>query len=114
MEAPLATAGAGFADPVATLKPLGFEPTSGYRTQAHQDALRAQGLTSAKVSQHTLGNAIDFRVPKGMSKQEAIALARRQYPNAKISPTNGNSIHITFPDWGQAPDVSGSRRRYPD
>ena len=102
---------AGF-DPIGDLGGIGLKPTSGYRTQAHQDALRAQGLTKTKVSQHTLGNAVDFAVPRGMTKQQAIAEVKRRYPNARVEPTNGNSIHVTFPDWGGAPDVSGSRRRY--
>lgn len=99
-------------DPMAFARQQGWTPTSGYRTQAHQDALRRQGLTTTSRSQHTAGNAIDFAVPRGMSKQQAIELARKQWPGARIEPTNGNSIHVTFPGWGRAPDVSGSRRRY--
>lgn len=104
---------AGF-DPIADLGQLGLQPTSGYRTQAHQDALRAQGLTTTKVSQHTLRNALDFAVPQGMTKAQAMAEVKRRYPNARVEPTNGNSIHVTFPGWGGAPDVSGSSRRYGD
>ena len=90
----------------------GFTPTSGFRTQAHQEALRRQGLTTTRHSSHTRGDALDFAVPKGMTKAQAIEMVRRQYPGAKAIPSNGNSIHITFPGWGNAPDVSGSRRRY--
>lgn len=96
-------------DPIAD---LGWKPTSGYRTQVHQEALIKQGLTQTRNSAHTRGDAIDFAVPDGMSKEQAIAEARRRYPGAKVIPTNGNSIHITFSGWGKAPDVSGSRRRY--
>lgn len=99
-------------DPMATASELGFTPTSGFRTQAHQDALRAQGLTTTRHSSHTRGDAMDFAVPPGMSKQQAITEARRRWPGAKVIPTNGNAIHVTFPGWGKAPDVSGSRRRY--
>lgn len=99
-------------DPISELIGKGFTPTSGFRTQAHQDYLRAQGLTNTRHSSHTRGDAIDFAVPKGMTKQQAIALARQKYPSAKIIPSNGNSIHITFSGWGNAPDVSGSRKRY--
>jgi hypothetical protein len=52
--------------------------------------------------------------PKGMSMQEAIATVRRMYPGVKAIPSNKGAIHVTFPGWGQAPDVSGSRRRYGD
>ena len=90
----------------------GFKPTSGFRTQAHQDALRAQGLTTTRNSSHTRGDALDFAVPQGMTKAQAIEAVKRQYPGAKVIPSNGNSIHVTFPGWGNAPDVSGSRRRY--
>lgn len=69
-------------------------------------------MTGTRNSAHTRGDAIDLAVPAGMTKQQAIAEARRRYPGAKIIPTNGNAIHITFPGWGGAPDVSGSRRRY--
>lgn len=99
-------------DPMPVAQALGLVPTSGYRTQAHQDALRAQGLTSTRNSSHTRGDAIDFAVPSGMTKEQAIAAARKRWPQAKIIPTNGNAIHVTFPGWGKAPDVSGSRRRY--
>lgn len=91
---------------------MGFRPTSGFRTQAHQDALIAQGLTQTRHSAHTRGDGVDFAVPQGMSKADAIAEVRRRYPGAKAIPSNGNSIHVTFPGWGKAPDVSGSRRRY--
>lgn len=110
-----ATSLAGFDakfDPVAEFGGLGFTPTSGYRTQAHQDALRGQGLTTTRNSSHTRGDALDFAVPSGMSKKQAIAIFKRRYPDAKVIQTNGNSIHATFPGWGKAPDVSGSRKRY--
>lgn len=95
-----------------TAQELGLIPTSGYRTQRHQDALRAQGLTGTRNSSHTRGDAMDFAVPAGMTKAQAIAEIKRRYPGAKAIPSNGNSIHVTFPGWGGAPDVSGSRRRY--
>lgn len=93
-------------------KEKGLVPTSGYRTQAHQNALRAQGLTDTVHSSHTRGDAIDFAVPPGMSKDEAIRMIKAQYPGARVIKSNGNAIHATFPNWGRAPDVSGSRRRY--
>lgn len=71
-----------------------------------------QGLTTTKNSAHTRGDAIDFAVPKGMTKAQAIELVKRQYPGAKVIPSNGNAIHATFPGWGGAPDVSNSRGRY--
>ncbi|MXO67792.1 hypothetical protein GRI72_02955 [Altererythrobacter marinus] len=111
MATPVAGFDADF-DPLGWARQQGFTPTSGFRTQAHQDALRAQGLTKTRHSSHTRGDALDFAVPKGMTKAQAIAMVQRQYPGAKAIPSNGNSIHVTFPGWGKAPDVSGSRRRY--
>ena len=114
-EAVAATSLAGFGegfDHISEFSALGFTPTSGYRTQAHQDALRGQGLTTTRRSSHTRGDAIDFAVPAGMSKDQAIAIFKRRYPGAKVIKSNGNAIHATFPGWGAAPDVSGSRKRY--
>ena len=99
-------------NPIDAVKQQGFIPTSGYRTQAHQDALRAQGLTKTRHSSHTRGDAVDFAVPDGMSKEQAIAIFKRRYPGAKVIASNGSAIHATFPGWGKAPDVSGSRKRY--
>lgn len=95
-----------------TAQELGLTPTSGYRTQAHQDALRRQGLTDTVSGSHVRGDGMDFAVPRGMTKEQAIAEIKRRYPGAKAIPSNGNAIHVTFPGWGRAPDVSGSRRRY--
>lgn len=99
-------------NPLSWAQGQGFKATSGFRTQAHQDSLRRQGLTQTRHSSHTRGDALDFAVPKGMTKQQAIEMVKRQYPGAKAISSNGNSIHVTFPGWGNAPDVSGSRRRY--
>lgn len=52
--------------------------------------------------------------PKGMSIQSAIAIVKKKYPGAKPIPSNKGAIHITFPGWGKAPDVSDSRKRYGD
>lgn len=99
-------------DPIRDLSSVGLIPTSGYRTQAHQNALIAQGMTKTQHSAHTRGDALDFAVPAGMSKAQAIAEIKRRYPGARVEPSNGNAIHATFPGWGGAPDVSGSRRRF--
>lgn len=72
----------------------------------------AQGLTETRHSAHTRRDAVDFAVPPGMSKQQAIAEVQRRYPGARVIPSNGNAIHVTFPGWGGAPDISGSQRRY--
>ena len=114
-EAALATAPASFPasfNPIPAFKQAGFTPTSGFRTQAHQNALRAQGLTQTRTGQHPLGNAMDFGVPSGWSKEQAISWVRQNYPGARVIPSNGNAIHVTFPGWGHAPDISGSRGRY--
>jgi hypothetical protein len=114
-EAPAATLVAPFGsdfDPMANLGKLGFTPTSGYRTQAHQDALVAQGLTNTRTGSHQSGDGLDLGIPKGMTKAEAIERIRLEYPGSKAIPSNGNSIHVTFPGWGNAPDVSNSRGRY--
>lgn len=91
---------------------MGFIPTSGFRTQKHQDALVAQGLTKTKTGSHQRGDGVDFAVPAGMSKTQAIQLVLQKYPGARAEASNGNAIHVTFPGWGQAPDISGSRSRY--
>jgi hypothetical protein len=101
-------------DPISDLGKLGFSPTSGFRTQKHQDELRAQGLTTTKTGSHPIGDALDFFPPKGMSTQSAIAAVKQKYPGAKAIPSNKGTIHITFPGWGKAPDVSESRERYGD
>lgn len=61
-----------------------------------------------------MGDALDFMPPKGMPMQEALAIVRQMYPGAKAVPSNKGTIHITFPGWGKAPDVSNSRGRYGD
>lgn len=94
------------------MRGLGFTPTSGFRTQAHQRSLIAQGLTKTEHSSHTRGDGVDFSVPAGMTKAQAIAEVKRRYPGARAIPSNGGAIHVTFPGWGKAPDISGSRRRY--
>lgn len=101
-------------NPIKELGSLGLTPTSGFRTQGHQNALIAQGLTKTTHSSHTRGDGVDFAVPQGMTKQQAIAEVKRRYPGARVIPSNGSAIHATFPGWGKAPDVSGSRRRYGD
>lgn len=101
-------------DPITALGKLGFKPTSGLRTLKHQQALLAQGLTKTKVGSHPVGDALDFTPPSGMSTQQALATIRKMYPGVRAEPSNKGAIHVTFPGWGMAPDVSGSRRRYGD
>lgn len=107
---------AGFPpDPVSDIqKTFGVRPTSGFRTAAHQADLVRQGLTKTRHGTHQRGEALDLPTPPGMSKGQFIAALKRRYPNAVAIPSNGNAVHVTFPGWGGAPDVSGSRRRYPD
>jgi hypothetical protein len=107
----LAGFGADF-NPIPALQKAGFTPTSGFRTEKHQAALFAQGLTPTKGGAHVRGDGLDFAVPQGMSKDAAIEMVKRQYPGAKVIKSNGNAIHITFPGWGKAPDISNSRGRY--
>jgi hypothetical protein len=52
--------------------------------------------------------------PKGMKMSEAIALVKQTYPGTRVAANNKGALHITFPGWGKAPDVSGSRERYGD
>lgn len=106
-----ATFSTGF-DPIPDLKKMGFTPTSGYRTPAHQAALVRQGLTKTTHGSHQRRDGIDVAVPANMTKQQAIAWAQRQWPGVRAIPSNGNAIHLTFPGWGGAPDLSGSQRRY--
>lgn len=112
MATPGATFRGGSFDPIHDLRGIGLVPTSGYRTQSHQNALIAQGLTKTQHSAHTRGDAVDFAVPAGMSKAQAIAEIKRRFPGARVEPSNGSAVHATFPGWGGAPDVSGSRRRF--
>lgn len=93
---------------------MGFTPTSGFRTQKHQDALRAQGLTKTKTGSHQTADAIDFVPPKGMSSQKAMQIIGQKYPGVRMEISNNGAIHTTFPGWGKAPDISGSRRRFGD
>ena len=101
-------------NPMPDFEAAGFRPTSGFRTRAHQDYLRREGQTKTRNSAHMTGAAIDLEPPRGMSQRAAIRWAQQKYPGAKVIPTNGGNIHITFPGWTGAPDVSGSRRRFPD
>ena len=101
-------------DPISDLGKLGFSPTSGFRTQKHQDELRAQGLTTTKTGSHVVADGLDFIIPKGMKMSEAIALVKRTYPGTRVAASNKGALHITFPGWGKAPDVSESRERYGD
>jgi hypothetical protein len=104
---------AGF-DPVSAIQSsFGVRPTSGYRTPGHQADLVRQGLTSTRYGSHQRGDGVDWPTPRGMTKQQFIAQIQQQFPGARAIPSNGNSVHVTFPGWGGAPDVSGSRRRYP-
>lgn len=99
-------------NPLPDLERMGFKPTSGYRTQGHQNALLRQGLTKTRNSSHTKGDGLDMVPPQGMSKGAAISRLKTLYPGIKAIPSNGGAIHVTFPGWGNAPDVSGSRKRY--
>jgi hypothetical protein len=71
-------------------------------------------LTTTKTGSHPIGDGLDFFPPKGMKMSEAIALVKQTYPGARVAASNKGTIHITFPGWGKAPDVSGSRERYGD
>lgn len=96
------------------LSALGFAPTSGFRTEKHQQDLVRQGMTTTKVGSHPKGDGLDFMPPKGMKIAEAMALVKQKYPGTRVAASNKGALHITFPGWGKAPDVSGSRRRYGD
>ncbi|RYG88117.1 MAG: hypothetical protein EON59_05435 [Alphaproteobacteria bacterium] len=74
--------------------------------------MKAKGLTNTTHGSHQTRDGLDFDVPQGWSKQRAIEEVKRRYPNARAIPSNGSAIHVTFPGWGRAPDISGSRRRY--
>jgi hypothetical protein len=99
---------------VKDLGALGFTPTSGFRTKRHQASLKAQGLTKTTVGSHPAGDSIDFIPPGNMTTTEAIRLVKQKYPGARVAPSNKGAIHITYPGWGNAPDISGSRRRFGD
>lgn len=104
-----------FHDPISEISnAFGIKPTSGYRTKAHQAALRAQGLTDTINGSHQRRDGVDWPTPPGMTKQQFIAALKQRYPAARIIPSNGNAVHMTLPGYGMVPDVSGSERRYPD
>jgi hypothetical protein len=75
-------------DPISDLGKLGFSPTSGFRTQKHQDELRAQGLTTTKTGSHVVADGLDFIIPKGMPVSKAIAAVKRMYPGVKLHAAN--------------------------
>ena len=99
-------------NPLKDLGALGFSPTSGFRTEKHQQDLVRQGMTTTARGSHPEGDALDFMPPKGMKMSEAIALVKRTYPGTRVAASNKGALHITFPGWGKAPDVSRSRERY--
>lgn len=101
-------------NPIKDLGALGFSPTSGFRTEKHQQALVRQGLTKTKSGSHQKGDGLDFFPPKGMKMSQAIALVKQTYPGTRVAASNKGALHITFPGWGGAPDVSRSRERYGD
>lgn len=102
-----------YGEPVAELTRIaGVPPSSGFRTQGHQDSLVRQGLTRARHSQHTERNALDFPIPAGPRQQAAAEQIRQRYPQAQFA-FEATNLHVTLPGWGQAPDVSGSARRFP-
>lgn len=106
--------GAALGNPVQEMTQIvGMPPSSGFRTQRHQNSLVQQGMTPARHSQHTEGNALDFPIPSGPQQQAAAARIRQRYPQARFAFERTN-LHVSLPGWGGAPDVSGSRRRYPD
>ena len=101
-------------NPLKDLGALGFTPTSGFRTEKHQRSLVRQGITTTTRGSHPEGDALDFVPPKGMKMSEAIALVKQTYPGTRVAASNKGALHITFPGWGKAPDVSNSRRRFGD
>lgn len=104
---------AAYGDPVAELSRLvGVAPSSGFRTQGHQDALVRQGLTRTRTGAHQRGDGLDFPIPAGPRQQAAAAQIQQRYPQARFA-FEGTNLHVTLPGWGRAPDISGSARRYP-
>jgi hypothetical protein len=71
-------------------------------------------MTTTARGSHPEGDALDFMPPKGMKMPEAIALVKQTYPGTRVAASNKGALHITFPGWGKAPDVSNSRRRFGD
>lgn len=102
-----------YGDPVAELSRIvGVAPSSGFRTQAHQDALVRQGLTHTRTGAHQRGDGLDFPIPAGPRQQAAAAQIQQRYPQARFA-FEGTNLHVSLPGWGRAPDLSGSARRYP-
>lgn len=86
---------------------IGYEPTytSGYRTQAQQDALPVPG--KARISLHTSGRALDQSIA-GLSPDQIQKTLNyyNSHPATKASVHNGNHIHIEYRGEGDAKDPS--------
>lgn len=74
--------------------------TSGFRSQALQDALKAKGYPTAVKSQHLLGQALDF-VPISMDIKEAFYWCKDSLFYGQIifeKKKKSTWIHISLPD----------------
>lgn len=74
---------------------VGYQPTvtSGFRTQAEQDALNVPG--KAKISLHSSGKAVDQRI-KDLTPEEIEATLKyyNSQPGVRAFIDNGNHLHI--------------------
>src|SRR3546814_19392565 len=75
--------------------------TSGYRSQAEQNALVKQGVTSAKRSSHTYNNGFDLPIGSAKSEEEIRQRLGARGINVTnvISETGQGRNHGTGPHW---------------
>lgn len=100
-----------YSDFVSALGDQGVTPTSGYRTQAQQDALRARlGSDAARFSQHTQHRAVDVNI--NVSDDRIMAAAaqaglRGVRIQAKPNARGGPHKHVSWTGAGDAGDPRG-------
>lgn len=101
----------GPARPIDPLLRAGVGPTSGFRTPADIQRLRAAGYSPASNSLHLRGDAVDL-VPgrSGLSMRElrdrALSVAA-SWPGGRAL-NEGDHIHLQLPGWGRAPGTPGT------
>lgn len=97
-------------DPLASVRQMGVNVTSGWRTAEDQARLKRNGYTPAPNSLHLKGDAIDLTPPKGMgwndlySRAQGIAFGWGRGARAiDESRTGKPHVHLQLPGWGGAP-----------
>lgn len=85
-----------------------IELVSGYRSQKLNEMLRKKGHHVASHSQHSLGNAVDFRIiPKD---ETAISPRKLEQEIRALGWIGGVGTYMKSDDWFVHADVGGNRR----